>query len=165
MPIPHLDKAFSSVQCAVITISDTRDQVTDQSGQLMRSRLSESGHSISHYQIIKDEPEQIASLVTALASQSDVQAILLNGGTGIAARDMTFDAIAPLLEKELPGFGEIFRQLSYAEIGSRAIASRATAGIHNRTLIFSVPGSTKAVKLALEKLILPELQHLSSLLQ
>ena len=162
---PHADGAPLGVQCAIITVSDTRDQSTDKSGQLMRSQLIEAGHTLSHYQIVKDEPEQIAELVTQLASKQNVQAILLNGGTGIAARDTTFDAIAPLLEKELPGFGEIFRQLSYAEIGSRAIASRATAGVYRKTLIFSLPGSTKAVRLALEKLILPELQHLTSLLQ
>ncbi len=165
MRTPHADTTQTSVLCALLTVSDTRDETTDKSGQLMRSHLTEAGHTISHYQIIKDEPEQIALLVRTLAIRSDVQAIILNGGTGIAARDTTFDAIAPLLEKELPGFGEIFRQLSYAEIGSRAIASRATAGIHNHTLIFSLPGSSKAVKLALEKLILPELRHLSGLLQ
>ncbi|MBE9063725.1 molybdenum cofactor biosynthesis protein MoaB [cf. Phormidesmis sp. LEGE 11477] len=165
MSTPHADPEPLSVQCAVITVSDTRGQTTDKSGQLMRSRLTESGHAITHYQIVKDQPEQIAALVTSLASRSDVQAVLLNGGTGIAARDTTFDAIAPLLDKELPGFGELFRHLSYAEIGSRAIASRAIAGIHHQTLIFSVPGSTKAVSLALEKLILPELQHLTRLLQ
>ncbi len=165
MPIPHPDRVPLSVQCAIITVSDTRDETTDKSGQLMRSHLSEAGHTITHYQIVKDEPEQIAALVTQLACGRNAQAILLNGGTGIAARDTTFDAIAPLLEKELPGFGEIFRHLSYAEIGSRAISSRAIAGIRHQTLIFSLPGSTKAVKLALEKLILPELQHLISLLQ
>lgn len=165
MRIPHADTTPTSVLCALITVSDTRDEATDKSGQLMQSHLTKAGHTISYYQIVKDEPEQISRLVTALTSQSDVQAILLNGGTGIAVRDTTFDAIAPLLEKELPGFGELFRHLSYAEIGSRAIASRATAGIRDRTLIFSLPGSTKAVKLALEKLILPELRHLTSLLQ
>ncbi|MGB3789118.1 MAG: molybdenum cofactor biosynthesis protein B [Phormidesmis sp.] len=166
MPTPHADNPVPlSVQCAIVTVSDTRDETTDKSGQLMRSQLAKAGHIISHYQIVKDEPEQIATLVIQLASQRDVQAVLLNGGTGIATRDTTFDAIAPLLEKELPGFGEIFRHLSYAEIGSRAIASRAIAGILQQTLIFSLPGSTKAVKLALEKLILPELQHLTSLLQ
>lgn len=173
MAIPHADTSPSGVSpsasqgvlCAIITVSDTRDEATDKSGQLMRSHLTAAGHTVSHYQIVKDEPKQISRLVTSLASRRDVQAILLNGGTGIAARDTTFDVIAPLLEKELPGFGEIFRQLSYLEIGSRAIASRATAGICHQTLVFSLPGSTKAVKLALEKLILPELRHLTSLLR
>ncbi|EDX85100.1 hypothetical protein S7335_2799 [Synechococcus sp. PCC 7335] len=165
MLTPHADQTSLSVCCAVITVSDTRDETTDRSGQLMRSQLINSGHTISSYQIVKDEPKQIAALVITLANRLDVQAILLNGGTGIAARDTTFDAITPLLDKELPGFGELFRHLSYLEIGSRAMASRAIAGTRGQTLIFSLPGSTKAVGLALEKLILPELQHLTNLLR
>ena len=164
MPTPHADRTSQSIWCAVITVSDTRDETTDKSGQLIRSRLTELGHIIAHYQIVKDEPEHIAALVTQLASRDDVQAVFLNGGTGIAARDTTFDAIAPLLDKELPGFGELFRHLSYVEIGSRAMASRAIAGTYHQTLIFSLPGSSKAVSLALEKLILPELQHLTGLI-
>ncbi len=166
---PHPDTAPPhSVACAVLTISDTRTPDTDKSGQLMKDQLAAAGHSVAHYQILKDEPERIAAEVAQLAERLDIQAILLNGGTGIAPRDTTYDAIAPLLTKELPGFGEIFRQLSYAEIGSRAMASRAIAGIythaHKSTLIFSVPGSSKAVKLAMEALIIPELIHLTSLL-
>ncbi len=162
---PHADGAtLVAVGCAILTVSDTRTPETDTSGQLMRSQLTAAGHQINHYQIIKDEPLQISALVRALAKRADVQAILLNGGTGIAPRDTTYDAIAALLDKTLPGFGEIFRQLSYTEIGSRAIASRAVAGITNATLVFSVPGSSKAVKLALEALILPELRHLTTLL-
>lgn len=161
---PHADTSQKSVTCAVLTVSDTRTPKTDTSGQLIQQHLTAEGHQVNHYQLVKDEPADIAALVTTLAQRSDIQTILLNGGTGIAPRDTTYDAIATLLTKELPGFGEIFRQLSYAEIGSRAIASRAVAGIHNRTLIFSIPGSSKAVKLALEALILPELQHLTKLL-
>lgn len=165
---PHPDGDPVSVVCAVLTISDTRTADTDKSGQLMKDRLAAAGHTWSHYQIVKDEPEQIAAEVKRLAACPEIQVILLNGGTGIAPRDTTYDAIARLLTKELPGFGEIFRQLSYAEIGSRAIASRAVAGIHTNahknTLIFSVPGSSKAVKLAMEALIMPELIHLASLM-
>ena len=131
----------------------------------MRSLLNSAGHQVVYYQIVKDEPDQISILLQDLAAHPDVQAILLSGGTGIAPRDTTYDAVAELLEKELPGFGEIFRQLSYAEIGSRAIASRAVAGVHARTLIFSLPGSSKAVDLAMSVLILPELVHLTNLLQ
>ncbi len=167
-PRPHPDGDPVSVVCAVLTISDTRTADTDKSGQLMKDRLADAGHVVSHYQIVKDEPERIAAEVKRLAASPNIQAILLNGGTGIAPRDTTYDAIASLLTKELPGFGEIFRQLSYAEIGSRAIASRAVAGIHTNahknTLIFSVPGSSKAVKLAMEALIIPELIHLASLM-
>lgn len=110
--------------------------------------------------MLKDEPEAIAQTVQTLCQQPELDAILLNGGTGIAPRDTTYDAIERLLEKTLPGFGELFRWLSYQQVGSRAIASRATAGVRQNTLIFSLPGSTKAVELALEDLILPELQHL-----
>ncbi|MFK8182614.1 MAG: molybdenum cofactor biosynthesis protein B [Phormidesmis sp.] len=172
--LPHPDGQTISVQCAVITVSDTRTQDTDKSGQLMQSLLTAAGHLVTHYEIVKDDPEQIASLVKRLAASANTQAILLNGGTGIAPRDTTYDAIAQLLTKTLPGFGEIFRQLSYTEIGSRAIASRAIAGIHTNTqqtstnakhiLIFSVPGSSKAVSLAMEALIIPELIHLTRLL-
>ena len=166
---PHPDQKSVSVACAVLTVSDTRTPETDKSGQLMQSQLVAAGHRVSHYQILKDDPAQITALVHSLAAREDIQTILLNGGTGIAPRDTTYDAISQLLTKELPGFGEIFRQLSYAEIGSRAIASRAAAGIHiqdnNSTLIFSVPGSSKAVKLAMEALILPELNHLTTLLR
>lgn len=163
--LPHPDDSVQTVvTCAVVTVSDTRTATTDKSGALMQSLLTAAGHRVADYQIVRDEPDQIDSLVQDLAAHPDIQAILLSGGTGIAPRDTTYDAIAQLLEKELPGFGEIFRQLSYAEIGSRAIASRATAGIYARTLIFSLPGSSKAVKLAMKALILPELVHLTDLL-
>ena len=164
--IPHPDSSAQTVvTCAVITVSDTRTPATDKSGLLMQSLLTAAGHQVAHYQIVKDEPAQIDTLIQDLAAHPDIQAILLSGGTGIAPRDTTYDAVAQLLEKELPGFGEIFRQLSYAEIGSRAIASRAVAGVYARTLIFSLPGSSKAVDLAMNALILPELVHLTNLLQ
>ena len=113
---------------------------------------------------MKDEPLQIQSRLQALAQQPNIQVVILSGGTGIAPRDKTYDAVQKLLEKELPGFGEIFRTLSYEEIGSRAIATRATAGVYHNLLIFSLPGSTHAVKLGVEKLILPELVHLTKLI-
>lgn len=164
--LPHPDDPTQTVViCAVITVSDTRTTATDKSGALMQSLLTAAGHQIAHYQLVKDEPDQINSLLQDLAAHPDIQAILLNGGTGIAPRDTTYDAVAELLEKKLPGFGEIFRQLSYAEIGSRAIASRAVAGVYARTLIFSLPGSSKGVDLAMNALILPELVHLTHLLQ
>ena len=164
--LPHPDDSNQTmVSCAVITVSDTRTLSTDKSGAIAQSLLIAAGHRIAHYQIVKDDPAQIARLVQELVAHSAIQAILLSGGTGIAPRDTTYDAVAQLLEKELPGFGEIFRQLSYAEIGSRAIASRAVAGVCDRTLIFSLPGSSKAVELAIEALILPELVHLTNLLK
>ncbi|MBD1821625.1 MogA/MoaB family molybdenum cofactor biosynthesis protein [Cyanobacteria bacterium FACHB-DQ100] len=154
---PHPDKAAIAVSCAVITVSDTRTIETDRSGQLIQSLLKQSGHTIAHYAIVPDEPDQIRAQFVNLFA---VDAVILSGGTGIAPRDTTYDAIEQLLEKTLPGFGEIFRSLSYAEIGSRAIASRAIAGVYSNKLIFSLPGSSNAVKLAVEQLILPELVHL-----
>jgi molybdopterin adenylyltransferase len=160
MAIPHADRTTLSIPCAVITVSDTRTGETDRSGQAIQALLRAAGHRIVFYTVVPDEPGSVASHVVALAARPDVAVILLNGGTGIAPRDTTYDAIAHRLEKTLPGFGELFRGLSYQEIGSRAMASRAIAGTLGSTLIFSMPGSTPAVTLAMEKLILPELQHL-----
>ena len=158
--IPHPDPENISLGCAVITVSDTRTEETDKSGQLLQEILRSSGHSITEYLIIKDEKLAVVAQMEALCQREDIDAVIFNGGTGIAPRDTTYDAIEHLLEKILPGFGELFRWLSYQEIGSRAIASRAVAGIYKSKLVFSLPGSTNAVKLAVEKLILPELVHL-----
>lgn len=146
--------------CAIVTVSDTRTPETDTSGQAIEAALIGAGHRVGNYVLLKDEPEAIAVHTQTLCDAPEIEAIILNGGTGIAPRDTTYDAIERLLEKTLPGFGEIFRWLSYQDIGSRAIASRAVAGVRQNTLIFSLPGSSKAVALAMEKLILPELQHL-----
>jgi molybdopterin adenylyltransferase len=171
--LPHPDPQSLAVVCAVITVSDsrwqslTRSEVPDEdrSGHFIQAALQSAGHVVRHYEILPDEPAAVQATLQTLANDDAIQAIILNGGTGIAPRDTTYDAIAGLLEKELPGFGEIFRALSYAEIGSRAIASRATAGIYRQTVIFSLPGSTAAVRLGMEKLILPELVHLTRLLK
>ncbi|AFY76061.1 molybdenum cofactor synthesis domain protein [Pleurocapsa sp. PCC 7327] len=163
--VPHPDRDLISVNCAVITVSDTRTFETDRSGQLIEQLLQQAGHRVDAYAIIKDEPTQIETQLRQLCEIPDVDAIVFSGGTGIAPRDTTYDALSKLLEKTLPGFGEIFRYLSYQEIGSRAIASRATAGVYRQKLVFSLPGSSSAVKLALEKLILPELVHLVRLLR
>jgi molybdenum cofactor biosynthesis protein B len=152
------------VRCAVITVSDTRTVESDRSGQIIQALLAEAGHRVQDYRIVPDEPDEIRSLCHALAQHPAIDCILLSGGTGIAPRDTTYDAVAALLEKTLPGFGEIFRQLSYQEIGSRASGSRAGAGVLQATLMFSMPGSSRAVALAMEALILPELPHLVSLL-
>lgn len=158
----HPDSARSpvSVSCAVITVSDTRSVETDHSGHLLKQLLVDSGHLVKAYVIVKDEPTTIQEQLQQFAQRLDLDALLLSGGTGIAPRDTTYDAIEKLLEKTLPGFGELFRFFSYQEIGSRAIASRAVAGIYHNKLVFSLPGSTNAVRLATEKLILPELVHL-----
>lgn len=158
--IPHPDSSNLQANCAVITVSDTRTLETDKSGQLIQQLLTKAHHSIQFYHILKDETREITELLKKLCQTPQLDVLIFNGGTGIAPRDTTYDAIAQLLEKTLPGFGEIFRSLSYAEIGSRAIASRAVAGVYQGKLVFSVPGSSNAVKLAMEKLILPELSHL-----
>jgi molybdopterin adenylyltransferase len=158
--LPHPDTSKLSINCAVITISDTRTPETDRSGQLIQEYLSRDSHAVMAYMILPDEPAQIQSQIQQLSQHQDIDVIILNGGTGIAPRDTTYDVVEKLLEKILPGFGELFRFLSYQEIASRAIASRATAGIYRQKLIFSLPGSSNAVTLAMEKLILPEIVHL-----
>lgn len=158
--IPHPDDVSMTVNCAVITVSDTRTPKTDKSGQLIQQLLEEAGYSATTYALLKDEPEQILAQMKTFCNRADIDVLIFNGGTGIAPRDTTYDAIEEVLEKTLPGFGELFRFLSYQEIGSRAIASRAVAGVYQGKLVFSLPGSTNAVKLAVEKLIIPELRHL-----
>jgi molybdenum cofactor biosynthesis protein B len=156
-----------SVACAVITCSDSRTHDDDDSGQLIRRLLESHGHTHPFYEISKDEPAQIRALIGQLTARTDIQAIILNGGTGVSRRDNTFDAVSAMLTKELPGFGEVFRFLSYQSIGSGAMLSRATAGIivtgganPRHIVVFSIPGSPNAVELAMTKLILPELSHL-----
>ncbi|MBE9192659.1 MogA/MoaB family molybdenum cofactor biosynthesis protein [Gloeocapsopsis crepidinum LEGE 06123] len=159
---PHPDLTSMTITCAVITVSDTRTVETDKSGQLIKKLLLDADRNVGAYTIIPDEPRQIQNQLYNLASQVNLDVVICNGGTGIAPRDTTYDAIANLLEKTLPGFGELFRYLSYQEIGSRAIASRAIAGVYQNKLVFSLPGSANAVKLAMQQLILPELVHLVS---
>lgn len=160
--LPHADNDGMTATCAVITVSDTRSPETDRSGQTIKQLLLNAGHTVGVYTIVKDEPAQIQAQMEMLSQRSDLSALIFNGGTGIAPRDTTYDAIEGLLEKTLPGFGELFRWLSYQKIGSRAIASRAIAGVYQTKLVFSVPGSTNAVQLAMQQLILPELIHLVS---
>jgi molybdenum cofactor biosynthesis protein B len=156
----HKTHAPRRVTCVVLTCSDTRTPDTDTSGALMKRLLQEHGHEVLELRIVKDDPAQIAQIVQEAAGRDAVQAVLINGGTGISRRDATFEAIDRMLEKRLDGFGELFRALSYQEIGSAAMMSRATAGIYRGRAIFSTPGSESAVRLAMEKLILPELGHL-----
>lgn len=156
----HRAEAPKRVSCAIVTVSDTRTLETDTSGRLLRERLSGQGHEVVHYQIVKDEPAQIGPLLDELAARGDCDAVILNGGTGIAQRDTTYDVVAGKLEKRLDGFGELFRMLSFQEIGAAAMLSRATAGVYRGTLIILTPGSSNAVALALDKLILPELAHM-----
>lgn len=147
------------VRCAIITCSDTRTVETDTSGAYIRSAVEEKGYQVAAYELIKDEPDQIRGMLENYV-QEGIDVVLINGGTGIARRDTTYDAVASMLEKTLPGFGEIFRMLSYDEIGAASILSRAIAGSIGETLVFSMPGSTGAVRLAMDKLIAPDLRHL-----
>jgi molybdopterin adenylyltransferase len=171
--IPHPDSAPAALNCAIVTVSDTRaqqlaagnPQPEDPGGKTLEMQLLGAGHSILHYEIIPDDIQTIQSTVQAIAANDLIQAIILTGGTGIAPRDVTYEAIHGLLDKELPGFGEIFRLLSYQQVGSRAMASRAIAGVYQSCIIFALPGSVKAVVLAMEQLVLPELIHLTQLLK
>ena len=161
----HKAKAPASVRCFVITVSDTRDETTDTSGQTIKKFLAAEGHETHGYRIVKDEPADIEALLNEALGHSGVDAVIVNGGTGIAPRDGTYEVVSRFLEKKLDGFGEIFRYLSYLDIGSAAVMSRAAAGTARGKVLISVPGSSGAVTLAMEKLILPEIRHMVSQLQ
>ena len=156
----HRAAAPDSVGVAVITVSDTRDKDTDRSGALIREKLEGGGHTVVHYAIVKDTARQIKGELAIAVKKRGCQALILNGGTGISPRDNTFEVVDGMLEKRLPGFGEIFRYLSYKEIGSAALMSRATMGTYRGRIMVSLPGSTGAVRLAMDELLLPELSHL-----
>jgi molybdenum cofactor biosynthesis protein B len=156
----HRAHGPTRVRCLLVTVTDTRTEATDRSGQLAKGLVEAAGHEVVGYRIVRDEPAEVAALVGAVAAQAGADVVILNGGTGIARRDSTYEAVAGLIEKRLDGFGELFRMLSFQEIGPAAMASRASAGVVGGTLLFSLPGSTGAVRLALERLILPELGHL-----
>lgn len=149
------------VDCAVITISDTRTEADDTSGARIRQLLIDAGHRVADYRIVRDEPDEIRAAVQTTSPHTRI--VITNGGTGLAARDTTFEAIRAMLDKEITGFGEIFRMLSYEQVGSAAMLSRAVAGIAGTRAIFTLPGSTKAVELAMTKLILPQLGHIAAL--
>jgi molybdenum cofactor biosynthesis protein B len=156
----HKAHAPRAVRCVVCTISDSKTPQTDTSGQLLQELLRQAGHEVVGYQIVRDEPGQVHGVIHSACTNPPVQAVIFTGGTGITSRDQTFDAIDALLEKRLPGFGELFRMLSYQEIGPAAMLSRAQAGVRAGRLIFSLPGSPAACRLALERLIVPELPHM-----
>jgi molybdopterin adenylyltransferase len=156
----HRQQAPTSVTCMVMTISDTRTEATDVSGRYLRETLTHHGHEVLAYHLTPDEPEAIAPRLREGVETPAIQAVLCTGGTGISFRDCSYETVVRMLDKRLDGFGELFRMLSYQEIGSAAMLSRAVAGIIGETVVFSMPGSKHAVMLALEKLILPELGHL-----
>ncbi|MEX3615782.1 molybdenum cofactor biosynthesis protein B [Paenibacillus glucanolyticus] len=157
----HKRQSPDSVNCMVITVSDTRTVDTDKSGKLMMGLLEEAGHAVAAYTIVQDEYETIRELIYTAVSNPGIDVVLLTGGTGISSRDTTYEAVFSLLDKELPGFGEIFRYLSFTEdIGSAAILSRAIGGTLSHTAVFSMPGSAGAVRLAMNRILLPELRHI-----
>ncbi len=153
----HRQHAPASVRCFVLTISDTRTAETDASGDAIAWELTAAGHEVIGRRIVRDDPGAVSEIVKSESLRADL--IVTTGGTGITARDSTYEAIATLLDKRLDGFGELFRMLSYEQIGAAAMLSRACAGSIGTTAIFTLPGSAHAVKLAMDKLILPEIGH------
>ncbi|HLA89972.1 MAG TPA: MogA/MoaB family molybdenum cofactor biosynthesis protein [Gemmatimonadaceae bacterium] len=148
------------VRCAIVTVSDTRAEATDESGTLMQELLTREGHRVTTYALLRNDETMVREHVRALLAREDVDAVLLTGGTGLGSRDRTVEAVRPLLDKELPGFGELFRVISYQDqIGAAAILSRALAGGAGGKLVVSLPGSKAAVELALTRILLPELRH------
>ena len=159
-PREHKATAPKTVGCFVLTVSDTKTAETDTSGGVIRQLLTAAGHRVVESRIVRDEPTEVARIVRDACARDDVQAVVLTGGTGITSRDSTFEAVEALLDKRLPGFGELFRMLSFQEIGAAAMMSRAQMGLHARRIVVSLPGSPNACRLALEKLLIPELGHL-----
>lgn len=156
----HKQEAPKTVNCAVLTVSDTRTLETDKSGAIIKELLINKGYSILYHEIVKDEYTEIQRVIREVDQNRNIEALIINGGTGITFRDTTFEAVSSMLDKELPGFGELFRYLSYEkDIGPAAMLSRAIAGVRGTTAVFSTPGSSGAVTLAMKELILPELAH------
>jgi molybdenum cofactor biosynthesis protein B len=156
----HRAEAPQSVRCFVLTVSDTRTEDTDTSGRAIAELLTAAGHVVAGRAIVKDDPDAVRNAIVRQFGNPDVQAIVTTGGTGITSRDSTYEAIASLLQKRLDGFGELFRMLSYEEIGPAAMLSRACAGLVSGRIVVALPGSEAAVRLAMERLLIPELGHL-----
>jgi len=156
----HKARAPERVRCFVVTVSDTRTKEDDISGGIIQELLKSNFHHVMGYQIVKDDAEQVKALVSKASQHPQIQVIILSGGTGISARDNTYEALRSIYQKDITGFGEIFRFLSFQEIGSSAMLSRASSGVVNGRLVFSMPGSEQAVKLCMQQLVLPELGHM-----
>ena len=159
--VEHKAAAPASVPCFVLTVSDTRTPENDVSGKAIRELLEGAGHLITGHEIVRDEPDRVTLILQRELAGGRARVLITTGGTGITSRDGTFEAVDRLLEKRLDGFGELFRALSFAEIGAAAMMSRAVAGIAGRTAIFVIPGSENAVRLAMSRLIVPELGHIA----
>jgi molybdenum cofactor biosynthesis protein B len=158
----HRQSAAVSLATVVISVSDTRTLETDTGGAKVAEFLTQAGHTVAHREIVKDEPSQIGNALRSALERDDVRAIIFTGGTGVAPRDVTPDSVEPLLDRVIPGFGELFRMLSYQDIGTAALLSRALAGLASGRVVFVLPGSRGAVALAMEKLVLPEIGHLAA---
>jgi molybdenum cofactor biosynthesis protein B len=158
--VTHRAEGPQSVRCFVLTVSDTRTEDTDASGRTIADLLTAAGHVVAGNSIVKDEADLVRETIVRQLANPDVHAIISTGGTGITSRDSTYEAIAGLLQKRLDGFGELFRMLSYEQIGAAAMMSRACAGLAAGHIVISLPGSEAAVRLAMERLVLPELGHL-----
>lgn len=158
--LEHKKKAPKSVRCAVITVSDSRTRERDDSGKLIVRLLEENSHEVVHYSLVKDEESRIRTEVERLREAGKAQVVIINGGTGISSRDRTPEAIEPMMDRRISGFGELFRSLSFSDIGSSALLSRASAGVIGGMIAFLLPGSPGAVELAMNRLILPEISHL-----
>lgn len=158
--IEHKALGPRQVRCFVLTVSDTRTEATDTGGRAIADLLTTAGHLLAGQAIVKDEPPAVREAIVRQIGSGDSEVVITTGGTGITSRDGTFEVVRSLLNKELTGFGELFRMLSYQQIGPAAMMSRATAGLAGRCVIVALPGSEAAVRLAMEKLLLPELGHL-----
>jgi molybdenum cofactor biosynthesis protein B len=156
----HRGAAASSLNLAVVTVSDTRTLETDTSGALIVSLAEEAGHRLIERAIVPDDPERLGPLLASLRSRDQLHAVLISGGTGISPRDQTYEAVSALLTKPMPGYGELFRWLSFAEIGPACVLSRAVGGLFGELVILVMPGSRAAVELAMRRIILPELAHM-----
>jgi molybdenum cofactor biosynthesis protein B len=158
--LEHKELSPKTVTCAVLVISDSRTEKTDESGKYLVEKMESSGHTVIDYALLKNDSPAIKQKLEELLSQAELQVIITSGGTGVSMRDVTVETITPMLDKMLDGFGELFRTLSYAEIGTASIMSRAIAGVIGGKIIICSPGSLAAVKLAVEKIILPEIGHM-----
>jgi molybdenum cofactor biosynthesis protein B len=158
--VEHKQQAPASVRCFILTVSDTRSEATDASGRAIVELLTAAGHQVTGRSIVMDDAAEVRSIIERQLARADVQVIISTGGTGISSRDTTIEAVDALLEKRLDGFGELFRMLSFQQIGTAAMLSRASAGRAAGHIVIALPGSEAAVRLAMEKLVLPELGHL-----
>jgi molybdenum cofactor biosynthesis protein B len=158
--LEHKSHAPTSVRCFVLTVSDTRTRETDTGGRAIADLLLAAGHIVADQTIVKDDPDLVRGTIERQLARPDVDAIITTGGTGITSRDSTYEAVSAMLHKRLDGFGELFRMLSYADIGPAAMMSRAVAGLVAGRIVISLPGSEAAVRLAMERLVVPEIGHL-----